>query len=549
MLDLVGEAALRVALLTALVQCAVWVLRVRTARSLLPAWTAVLVASIAMPVLPLVSPMRLPIASAVSRPLTDGVFDLLTPDRPPAASDDIPVQQDAPPPVRLWLTAIYVIVGAGIVLRTMLGLGLSLRLLARAAPINLAWAAGRRVRISSDVTGPVTIAQFILLPVDAIGWSAEMQQAVLAHERAHVARWDFAMLVVSQVNRALFWFNPLSWWLHRRLVTLTELASDDQAMAATQDRLRYAEILLEMGRRSGATSRGPAMARPSTLVYRIERIVQGRTELHRISRPQQMLIAAGVTGLSLAVASLASNPAVTLSPPERTVAPEISAPPISSLGQTDEAAARVDPPMAGRAAILPSPAKPSVQPGRSARPAVTSAPVHTASRRKPMIGGQIGPGTGPENTAAEKPRDTQNVMVDVGVPSPIQGAPGLQSYGSDLEEIVGSTCTGTIAVGPRAWRSYGRQPDVAAGELVPARAQFFRRADGTAWVRFDAFGQPPLDLPARFGRNGIAWTGQYGISYVLQRAGGNRLAGLAALIANDSAGLDFACGKSAHHLL
>lgn len=596
MLDIVGEAALRVLLLTALVQCTIWLLRLQSARLLLSAWTVVLLASIAMPVLPQMSPMRLPIASAVSRPLAESVIDLLqqsTQDRWATTSDDTVPRQDTPLPFRFWLTTIYVIVGCGILLRTMLGLGLSCRLLARAASIQPAWAAGQRIRISADITGPVTIAHVILLPTDAISWPAEMQQAVLAHERAHVARWDFAMLVASQLNRALFWFNPFSWWLHRRLVTLTELASDDQAMAVTEDRLRYAEILLEMGRRSGATSRGPAMARPSTLVCRIERIVQGRTRLHRISRPQQILIAAGMTGISLAVASLTSNP-VALSSLEQTIAPESLVTPSLSTGPASEAGERdgsstaghaaIDPPDHEASQIDPSPGKslvssipaplaktfmqPSVSTSPSARSdrrllaraAVAPPPIQPAVRRRLITTGQTGSSNAPNNKPLEEVREAlttvdTSVTARAGVrngrsgSSPDQIAREPLLISSNLEEIVGSTCTGTIAVGPRAWRSYGKQPDVAAGELVPARAQFFRRVDGTAWVRFNAFGQPPLDLPARFGRNGVTWTGQYGISYALQTSGGNHLAGLAALIANDSAGLTFACGKSADRLL
>lgn len=599
MLDIVGEAALRALLLAALVQCAIWLLRLQSSRLMLAAWTVVLVASIAMPVLPQISPVRLPIASTVARPLADSVVDLLkqpTLDRWAMASDDTVIQQKAPPPFRFWLTAIYVVIGCGILFRTVLGLCLSFQLLVRATPTHPAWAAGHRVRISADVMGPVTIAHVILLPMDAMDWPAEMQQAVLAHERAHVARWDFAMLAVSQLNRALFWFNPLSWWLHRRLTTLTELASDDQAMAATKDRLRYAEILLEMGRRSSATSRGPAMARPSTLVCRIERIVQGQAKLHRINRPQQALLTAAMIGLSLAVAGLTPNfsnpPVMKLSSSERTEAPESLITPASSIGPTAEAgerggsstaehaafnspdreASQIDVP-AGRPPISLVPtlqAQPSVSTIPSARsdrrflvkPAVVPAPVQAIGRRKPITTGQMRSINEPEAKSLkevwEPPNTTvrTNTTARVDAPnergkssSPDRIASEPQLISSNLEEIVGSTCTGTIAVGPKAWRSYGKQPDVAAGELVPARAQFFRRADGTSWVRFNAFGQPPLDLPARFGRNGITWTGQYGISYVLQPSGGNHLAGLAALIANDSAGLSFACGKTADRLL
>lgn len=603
MLDIVGEAALRVLVITVLVQCTVWLLRLQSSRLMLAAWTVVLIASIAMPVLPQMSSLRLPIDSTLARPLADSVVDLLqqpTLTRWAMASDDLVTQQNAPPPFRLWLTAIYAIVGCGILFRTVLGLCLSFQLLARAAPMHAAWAAGHRVRISADVMGPVTIAHVILLPIDATDWPAETQQAVLAHERAHVVRWDFAMLAVSQLNRALFWFNPLAWWLHRRLVTLTELASDDQAMATTKDRLRYAEILLEMGRRSGAALRGPAMARPSTLVCRIERIIQGQATLHRVNRPQQAVLTAAVIGISLAVASLTPNFStplmMTLASSERTEAPESSTTPTSSVGPTEEAGERVGSPTAGHAAtnppdretsqvdlpsgrplVLSPPAPPTqtaVQQSLStdpsarsdrrliARTAVAAAQVQAVARRKPITTAQIPSINEPETKTVEEVWVSPDTMVSTNTTarmnapndrgkslSPDRIASEPQFTSSNLEGIVGNTCTGTIAVGPKAWRSYGRQPDVTAGELVPARAQFFRHADGTSWVRFYAFGQPPLDLPARFSRNGIAWTGQYGISYVLQPSGGNRLVGLAALIANDSASLNFACGQTANRLL
>ena len=202
-----------------------------------------------------------------------------------------------------WLEIGYYLVAGFFLLRLSLGLALSLRLLARAVPVCPAWAGDTSIRISRDIAAPVTVAHVILLPWDAVNWPAGMRTAVLAHERAHLARWDFAMLVASQVNRAVFWFSPLSWWLHRRLATLAELASDDQAMATTGDRLGYATILLEMGRRSGASLRGVAMARPSTLRYRIERILADGVTTDSVRPIEQVMLALGAAGFSIFAAS------------------------------------------------------------------------------------------------------------------------------------------------------------------------------------------------------------------------------------------------------
>lgn len=119
----------------------------------------------------------------------------------------------------------------------------------------------------------------------------------------------------------------------------------------------------------------------------------------------------------------------------------------------------------------------------------------------------------------------------------------------DFDAVVGSICTGAVAVGLRVWRaSPGKQPGIVAGQTIPIQAQFFRRDNGTPWVRFDVFGRL-LDLPVRFTRNEMTWTGEYGISYTVQAASGSRLAGLAAPIVNDSARVELACMKAPPHLL
>jgi hypothetical protein len=148
-------------------------------------------------------------------------------------------------------------------------------------------------------------------------------------------------------------------------------------------------------------------------------------------------------------------------------------------------------------------------------------------------------------------RSGRLATIDAHAPLPRQFSDGSLSAPppAGFEAVAGSSCTGTLEVGLRAWQgSFNRQPDVVAGQVIPVQAQFFRRANGTPWVRFNVFGRPPLDLPVRFARAGMTWTGEYGISYTVRNAGDRRLTGLAALIANDSATLDLACATSVNRL-
>jgi hypothetical protein len=170
-------------------------------------------------------------------------------------------------------TAIYLLVGGVMLLRLLTGVVLTWRLLRTARPIREPWTAAADVRVSDAVTMPVTLMTTILLPVEYTEWSALKRQAVLSHESSHIARGDFYILLVAAFNRCVFWFNPLSWYLVRRLAELAEILSDDAAIEVIGDRPCYAEILLDVASRVGRAPAGLAMARPRTVRWRVERIL------------------------------------------------------------------------------------------------------------------------------------------------------------------------------------------------------------------------------------------------------------------------------------
>lgn len=310
MLEILGQAALRTLLLAAIVRLGLWLLRIRRPQLRLMAWTVVLMAALAMPALQWATPLRLPVLPNFSNA---ALIRAANPQRHASVSQAYRAapadEATTPTTITPWLEALYLLVSAILLLRLTVGIALSLRLVCRAAQVRLDWAADTHVRISRDVAAPVTVANVVLLPADVVDWPLAMREAVMAHERAHIARWDFATLLASQVNQAVFWFSPLSWWLHRRLAALAELASDDQAMEVTGDRPGYAEVLLEMGRRSGPLLRGLAMARPATLIHRIERILSDRVKTNPVSPIQQVILAVGAASLSIVAASSRPNSA------------------------------------------------------------------------------------------------------------------------------------------------------------------------------------------------------------------------------------------------
>ncbi len=110
----------------------------------------------------------------------------------------------------------------------------------------------------------------VIFPSDWREWPAAKRKAVLAHELAHARRRDPLIALVVAVNKCLFWFHPLAWWLERRLRVLAEHAADDAALAVSFDTQAYARLLLDSARYSGnrliwhsAAMSGPVVASAS----------------------------------------------------------------------------------------------------------------------------------------------------------------------------------------------------------------------------------------------------------------------------------------------
>ncbi len=157
-----------------------------------------------------------------------------------------------------------------------------------------------RLLVSSLPTGPSLagwIRPVILLPVSAIvNLTPDQLEAVLAHELAHLARYDdFVNIVQSAVETVLF-YHPAVWWISARIRYERELCCDDRAVRICGDPVCYARALTALER---LRVRAPRLALGTTdgpLGFRIRRIVNaGRQEY----MPSGMC---GMFALGLAVA-------------------------------------------------------------------------------------------------------------------------------------------------------------------------------------------------------------------------------------------------------
>ena len=302
MIATLAEAALRSFVLGGVVWFGLNLFRVRNPHVHMTAWIVVLLASMAMPFVmhwPTLTIDRMPLSIPVPDELWPADISMLETPQPalpvaPGAAIAPPVKSVAS--VNWWLVATIVYAGVAglLLLRLTIGLCLTWRLARAAKPMTAPHMVDADVRVSGDVGGPVTFGSTILVPPQFSGWDAKKRLAVLAHEGAHVANGDFYVLLLAALNRAVFWFSPFSWWQLARLAELAEIISDAQAIEVIDDRLSYAEILLDV-----ATSVKPrpvelAMARASTVRARVERIIAAAAMPVAVGWRKRLWIAAAI---------------------------------------------------------------------------------------------------------------------------------------------------------------------------------------------------------------------------------------------------------------
>lgn len=109
----------------------------------------------------------------------------------------------------------------------------------------------RRVRLftSERVTMPMTVGSFnplIIVPPDlARTFSTTEFDSVVAHELAHIKRWDYLTNLLQRLVQAFLFFHPVVWLIGRQLMIERELACDDWAVKMCEPR-RYASCLTRL---------------------------------------------------------------------------------------------------------------------------------------------------------------------------------------------------------------------------------------------------------------------------------------------------------------
>ena len=303
LLSFLASVSVRSLVLAMLAAAVMAVFRVRAAAVRHAVWTMV---TMGMLLLAAFAPLMPPIPLRVFRPVPAANVDAASTSIGPIHASPVVQVESVPskstPSARsIWPQVAAALYAAGsIFLLARLGLGylFTLRLVRASRPLEHAWAPG--IFQSSWIAVPLTVGWIhpkILLPSGWETWGHVKLQAVLAHERTHIQRRDWAISMLAGWNRCLFWFNPLAWWLERALASLAEQACDDSALLVVTSE-HYAQALLDM---AAAVKSGQgrlvweamAMAKAAEVKKRIERILDDTRQIPRgLTRSRWVMLVA-----------------------------------------------------------------------------------------------------------------------------------------------------------------------------------------------------------------------------------------------------------------
>ena len=139
---------------------------------------------------------------------------------------------------------------------------------------------------SARVEVPMVVGHLkplILFPLGMISGLSPIQvESIIAHELAHVKRYDFLVNLLLSFVEILFFYHPVYWWISARISDERELCCDDLAVGVTGNPRAYAEALMEMESLLQTPSLGLAIqGRKNHLLGRIKRICLGEQEVQK----------------------------------------------------------------------------------------------------------------------------------------------------------------------------------------------------------------------------------------------------------------------------
>ena len=281
----------------------------------------------------------------------------------------------------------------------------------------------------------------VLLPISAItGLTRPQLEAVIAHELAHIRRYDAFVNLFQVAVETLLFYHPAVWWLGKRIRTEREHCCDDAAVAVCGSPVVYARALAHLAE----TRQSPALAMAldgSPLVARVARLLGSNRQTNSL-RASNLSI--GV--LCLSVALIAGSAFVggfhvlrAQTPPSAPSAPSSPAVPV-------------------RPATAPAPTAPDYAfVVRASEPALAPA-APSISNAAPTPKAEPAPAPVPPTPQSDQPKQSYiDSLNDAGLSN------------LSVDELIGLKVQGVTADYVKSMKELGIKPD--ADELIGLKVQ------------------------------------------------------------------------------
>lgn len=167
------------------------------------------------------------------------------------------------------------------------------------------------VRLLKGLAGPVAagiLKPVVFVPESWNTWTPEVREAVLAHEIKHHQRHDPLWRAIGAAACTLHWFNPLVWWMSRRLADQCEFACDEAVLAEGMQAERYANVLCDLAAATRSPATALAMAHESGLEARVRRMFSSAPKGSTWAT-LTLIVLTVITALGLAILRRAEPPA------------------------------------------------------------------------------------------------------------------------------------------------------------------------------------------------------------------------------------------------
>lgn len=181
------------------------------------------------------------------------------------------------------------------------------------------------LRVVHDLESPITIGflrPMVLLPAALIsGMPVPLLEALLAHELAHISRFDYVVNLAQNCIEMLLFFHPAVWWISKTIRNEREQIADDLAARILGEPRRLALALQELELFQFSTPQLAQAAHGGNLMSRIKRLLRPEVQAFNWKAALSVL---GLSAAFLAVYVHAAAP-VEEKPVVKTVKPVVPA--------------------------------------------------------------------------------------------------------------------------------------------------------------------------------------------------------------------------------